>query len=151
MLDLKNRYAAKSRLDVAKIKVLLNKRPCSDLKTIKDLLPDPTPATVDFTLMIMGTAQSPAAPSTPAAASPAIEIPDPTLKTAPAAASTDPAPFSERAEEYAETTSHTHDTSTEMLSSDEFWSDLQAFLVQRLRDEAQGERLVSLFRQAARP
>jgi hypothetical protein len=36
-----------------------------------------------------------------------------------------------------------------MLQNDEFWADLKDFLVQRLRDEDQGERLVGLFRKAS--
>lgn len=149
VLDLKNQYAAKSGLDVYKIKMLLNKRPCADLKTLKDLLPEPAPADVDFTLMIMGGFSSPAAPSTPAAASPAIELPDPTAKAAPIPASTDPAPLSERAEGKAESTPHPAETTKEMLKNDEFWSDLKAFLIQRLRDESEGERLAQLFKNAA--
>lgn len=36
----------------------------------------------------------------------------------------------------------------EVLATDEFWVDLKGFLVQRLRDEAEGERLFSTFRKA---
>lgn len=151
VLDLKNQYAAKSGLDVTKIRVLLNKRPCSDLKTLKDLLPDSTTAQIDFTLMIVGGASStPSAPSTPAVSSPAVEIPDPTAKAAPLSASTDPAPLSEHAASNSESAAHAADTPKEMLKSDEFWSDLKAFLVQRLKNESEAERLTTLFTQAAR-
>ena len=36
----------------------------------------------------------------------------------------------------------------EALNTDEFWSDLKAFLVQRLKDESEGERVYSLFKKA---
>ena len=32
--------------------------------------------------------------------------------------------------------------------NDEFWTDLQAFVVQRIRDEAEGKRLVGIFKGA---
>ncbi|EHL00620.1 hypothetical protein M7I_3508 [Glarea lozoyensis 74030] len=34
----------------------------------------------------------------------------------------------------------------EILKTEEFWADLRGFLVQRLKDEAQGDRLVKAFR-----
>ncbi|KAL1304448.1 hypothetical protein AAFC00_003444 [Neodothiora populina] len=148
VLDLKTQYASKHGLDVYKIKMLLNKKPCPDLKTLKDLLPSPPPASVDLTLMIMGGFSSPA-PSSPAPASPAIELPDPTAGAASVPASSDPAPLSERAEGQAETLPHTEETAADMLSNDAFWGDLKSFLIQRLRDESEGERLAGIFRQAA--
>lgn len=36
----------------------------------------------------------------------------------------------------------------ETLKNEEFWSDLKGFLTQRLRDEAQGEKVYGLFRGA---
>jgi len=36
----------------------------------------------------------------------------------------------------------------EVLGQEEFWADLRSFLMQRLRDEAEGERLSSVFRRA---
>lgn len=37
-------------------------------------------------------------------------------------------------------------TAAEMLETDEFWSDLNGFLMQRLKDEAQAEQLSALFK-----
>lgn len=34
----------------------------------------------------------------------------------------------------------------DVLATDEFWADLQAFLVQRLKDEKEGERVWKAFR-----
>lgn len=36
----------------------------------------------------------------------------------------------------------------ELLATDAFWTDLKGFLVQRLKDESEGERLAQLFRKA---
>jgi len=35
------------------------------------------------------------------------------------------------------------------LETEEFWNDLKGFLVQRLKDEGEGERLAKVFRKAA--
>jgi len=37
----------------------------------------------------------------------------------------------------------------EILATEEFWTDLKGFLVQRLKDEKEGNRLVGIFRKAA--
>lgn len=145
ILDLKTEYAQKANHDVSKIKLLYNKRPASDLKTLKELLPEPTPKEVEFSVMIMGGAgvASPAAPSTPA-----LEIPDPTKLPAKTQVS-DPAPLSEKAESLAQTTSSSGNNAADVLKSDDFWADLKGFLVQRLKDEAEGERLLGLFKKAS--
>ncbi|KAG9742742.1 hypothetical protein KCU59_g6843, partial [Aureobasidium melanogenum] len=143
ILDLKNQYAQKYSLDKTKIKLLMNKRPCTDLKTLKDVLPDPLPVKADFSVMLLAGASTPLQASTPAPASPVVKA-DNSQKLPP-----DSAPLSEHAQAEAEALPHAHDTATQMLQSDEFWADLKDFLVQRLRDENQGERLVRLFRSAS--
>lgn len=35
------------------------------------------------------------------------------------------------------------------LETDDFWEDLKGFLIQRLKDEHEGERLAKIFREAA--
>ena len=58
------------------------------------------------------------------------------------------APDSEKAQAEAEATEQP--TAVEgILKTDEFWADLKGFLVQRLNDEKEGERLGKLFREAA--
>jgi hypothetical protein len=37
----------------------------------------------------------------------------------------------------------------EILKTEEFWADLRGFLVQRLKDEAEGDKLIKAFRSAA--
>ncbi|KAI5211056.1 hypothetical protein AUEXF2481DRAFT_656600 [Aureobasidium subglaciale EXF-2481] len=143
VLDLKAQYADKFSLDKTKIKVLLNKRPCADLKTLKDILADPLPAKADFSIMLLAGASTPSQASTPVPASPVVK-PEESQKLPP-----DSAPLSEHAQAEAEALPHAHDNAAQMLKSDEFWADLKDFLVQRLRDESQGERLTRLFRQAS--
>jgi len=36
----------------------------------------------------------------------------------------------------------------EVLKTEEFWGDLKGFLVQRLKDESEGERVAGVFRKA---
>ena len=152
--ELKTQYAQKTGQDQTKIKFLLNKRPASDLKTLKELLPEPTPSSVEFSIMIMGGGGvgSPAAPSTPQVASPAVEIPDPVSQTGKLDKMDidDSAPLSEKAEAVADAAPGTGNSSQEILKSEEFWNDLKDFLIQRIRDEAEGERLVGVFKSAAK-
>lgn len=147
--DIKSQYAAKTGLQQDKIKLLLNKKPTQDLKTLKDLGVDKD---VEFSVMVMG-----GSGTTPRARSPAVTekapTPVPPAASAPAAADPDkmdidekaPAPESEKA---AAEVLPEADGATAMLKTDEFWSDLQGFLSQRLRDEKQGEKLSKIFREA---
>lgn len=147
-LDIKTQYAQKAGLDISKLKLLYNKRPCSDLKTLKELLPQPTPNHVELSVMIMGGpagASTPSATTTPAASSPAIEIPDP-VATPAVSVST---PLTEQSGDKDRPMPHATETASDMLKTQEFWKDLQEFLVTRLRDESEGERLVGLFRKAS--
>lgn len=144
VLDLKTEYAQKSGNEISKIKLLYNKRPASDLKTLKELLPEPTPKQVEFSVMIMGGGiASPAGPSTPA-----VEIPDPT-KMPSKTSIDDSAPLSEKAETVAQTGSSPAGNAQEIYKSDEFWADLRGFLVQRLKDESEGDRLLGMFKTAS--
>lgn len=155
VLDIKTQYAQKANLDVSKVKLLLNKRPAADLKTLKDLLPDPAPSIVEFSVMVMGGAgaASPSTPATPAVASPAVEVPDPTTKPEPMDLDEQkqaPGPLSERAEAQAEQHDGHADTARKVLQTEEFWTDLKDFLITRLRDEKEGERLAGVFREASK-
>jgi hypothetical protein len=141
VLDIKSAYAEKFKLDKTKIKVLLNKRPCTDLKTLQDMLPDPLPEQADFSIMLLAGASIPSSAAC-SLAPPATQFPEP--QTLPL----DPAPGSEHAQAEAEALPHAHDNAKQMLQSDEFWADVQDFLTQRLRDQSQGQRLATLFRKA---
>lgn len=86
--------------------------------------------------MLMGGAGS---GSTPRAQSPAVAVPD----------SRSPAPESEKANVEAEQAGgHAETTAKEVLRTEEFWADLKGFLAQRLRDEEEGEKLSSMFKEA---
>lgn len=87
--------------------------------------PDST-GDVEFSVMLMGGA----------VASPPVQSP-------PAVA-----PQSEEARGLAGAGAAAQGPSGKEVVNDEFWSDLQAFVVQRIRDESEGKRLVGIFKGA---
>ncbi|QIW98645.1 hypothetical protein AMS68_004163 [Peltaster fructicola] len=122
--DIKTKYSAKISLPVDKIKLLLNKKPAADLKTLKDLGIDassaaPTPATQIDT-----------------ASADKMEVD-----------SEAPHPGSEKAQVQAEEEA-TAPSGPGALHTVDFWKDLEAFLTQRLRDEKEAQRLAGLFKSA---
>jgi hypothetical protein len=125
--DLKSAYAAKSGGDVSKIKLLYNKKPTTDSKTLKDLLGDAANATkdVEFSVMVMGGGATGGKATPSPAASPAVEIPQPDIPPTPVAQGS---------------------SGAELLKSAAFWDDLKGFLQQRLKDETEAARLASLFK-----
>ncbi|KXT01846.1 hypothetical protein AC578_2149 [Pseudocercospora eumusae] len=148
IFDLKSQYASKTGLQQDKIKLLLNKKPAQDLKTLKDVGVEKD---VEFSIMIMG-----GAGGTPRAQSPAVVEKAPAPAAAPPAAEAGdkmdvdektPAPESEKAAAEAEKMDTSDDSPESILKTDGFWSDLQGFLTTRLKDEGQGEKLSKLFRQ----
>ncbi|GIZ47383.1 hypothetical protein CKM354_001047600 [Cercospora kikuchii] len=150
--DIKTQYAAKISIPHDKIKVLLNKKPAADLKTLKDLGVDND---VELSIMIMG-----GGGTTPRAQSPAVSTPSafaPPPVPAPSETKGDPmdvdektsAPDSEAAAREAAQKEADANSAVGILKTEEFWADLQGFLSQRLRDEQEGKRLASVFREAA--
>lgn len=143
--DVKSQYASKTGQSIEKIKLLLNKKPAADLKTLKDLGVE---GDVEFSVMIMGGA------ATPSGTTPATEKAEPVMPLGTNGG--DPmdvdkqesAPESEKAHVEAAQGSSQADTADGILKTDEFWIDLKGFLTQRLRDEKEGERLVGVFRRA---
>ncbi|RMJ07430.1 hypothetical protein BHE90_007273 [Fusarium euwallaceae] len=108
VLDIKNSVQKQTRIPVAKMKLLHNKKPVPDSKILKDLLGD-TDMSIEFTVMVIGGAAA-IPPEEPEAAPEVLP------------------------------------TGKEALETEEFWSDLKGFLMQRLKDEAQAEELSVLFR-----
>lgn len=155
LLDVKTSYAAQATNDVGKIKLLYNKRPASDLKSLRELLPVPTPDRIELMVMILGVGSSASAQANPIdrIGSPAIQVPETNVaQTASGQDATSDAPFSEKAAMQGVTyTGKAGDeiSAAEELKTDRFWLDLQAFLTQRLRDDGQGQRLAKLFRGVA--
>lgn len=159
--EIKEQYAKKTSVPHEKIKVLLNKKPAADLKTLKEL---GVSGDVELSVMILGGGGATPGGGTPSASSPAVEkadpaasVPDPT--TVPAADKMDideqaSAPGSEKAQAQAETaptpkaTSGAGPSGPGALNTIEFWKDLQDFLAQRLRDTEEAERLSKVFKMA---
>ncbi|KAI5365405.1 putative Ubiquitin-like domain-containing protein [Septoria linicola] len=151
--DIKSQYAQQTSLQQDKIKLLLNKKPTADLKTLKDLGVE---GNVEFSIMIMGGSGATPRAQSPAVSSPSAFAPPPAPATAESKG--DPmdidgktgAPDSEAAANEAAEKEPSADTAAGILKTEEFWTDLQGFLSQRLRDEKEGQRLAGVFREAAR-
>jgi hypothetical protein len=124
--DLKEAYASKSGGATDKIKLLYNKKPTQDSKTLSEILGDSasTAREVEFSIMVLGGGAAGKATASPAA-SPGIEIPQPEMAPASVAQGT---------------------SGAEVLKSAEFWDDLNGFLLQRVRDEGEAKRLSTLFK-----
>ncbi|KAK3066497.1 hypothetical protein LTR53_017127 [Teratosphaeriaceae sp. CCFEE 6253] len=147
--DVKTSYAQQSGQQQDKIKLLLNKKPAADLKTLSELGVEGE--SVEFSVMLMGGTSS-------AATTPAVEKGEPAMPVVggggdkmevdtpdPVSAPSAPAPESEKAQAEAQPETGTVE---EMLKGEEFWADLKGFLVQRLRDEGEAEKLAAVFREA---
>jgi len=142
--DLKTQYAEQTGQAIDKLKLLLNKKPTADLKSLKELGVE---GDVELSVMIMGGATG---GSTPGATTPALEktpavnapVVDPMDIDSAAAA-----PGSEKAQMNVES-SAVGGSTADILKSDDFWADLKGFLTQRLWDEGEGARLAGVFREA---
>lgn len=120
ILDIKTAVAEQASLQVDKIKVLHKKKPVGDSKVLKDLVGDDE-TSVEFSIMVMGGA---AAAASQGSVGPKAE------DGAGAGAATNPA----------------QGVSGEaVLQTDQFWTDLRGFLLQRIRDEAVTEELFGKF------
>ena len=142
--DLKTQYATKTNQPLDKVKLLLNRKPAGDLKTLKELGVNEN---VELRVMVMG-----GTAGTPAASSPSVEKTEPPLPAAappPDKMDIDTAaPESEKAQLEAQGRAIPATTADGILQSEQFWTDLKGFLVQRLRDPTEGERLAGVFREA---
>lgn len=126
--DLKSSVAKAIRAKSTEgIKVLYNKKPCADSKTIKDVLGDNTISEeVEFGVMIMGAAAASAEAKTEEQGDEKSAEGDKIdLDTAPVAQGP---------------------SGDEVLETDEFWGDLKGFLSQRLKDEGKAQEVAETFR-----
>lgn len=124
--DLKATYSKQTSTPIDKIKLLYSKKPVADSKTLKDVLgpaAEKPPTEMQFSVMVMG--GTAAAPAIERVASPPAEAPGPDM----VAQQSPPG-------------------GKEVLQTDEFWIDLAGFVKQRIKDEAEGERVAGLFRSA---
>lgn len=142
--DVKSKYSQKISLPLDKIKLLHNKKPAADLKTLKDLGID---GDVELGAMLMGGASAETTPiASSAAPTPATKI-DTSSADKMEVDSEAPHPGSEKAQAQAEETT-TGPSGPGALHTADFWKDLEAFLTQRLKDQAEAEKLTGLFKNA---
>lgn len=158
-------------MDISKIKILSNKKPIPpSKKTLSEVLSDNTHAVkkdVEFGVMVMGGAPDPppSAPTTLFAAS-LLQASGPgsedaareassaaTKATAPAATGSDDQPTSTQMEGVERTKSPPAVQPGGaivkiVLSTDGFWTDLEGFLQQRLKDSNEASKLNGVFRHA---
>jgi hypothetical protein len=125
IFDLKQAYSASTSIPVAKIKILWKKKPATDSKTVADVIGETTGGDVEFSVMVLGGAT---AGSTPVVSPPAA-APSEADKGLSGPAAQGP-------------------SGKEVVATAEFWDDLKGFMMQRIRDEAEGERLVGVFKSA---
>ncbi|PSN59834.1 hypothetical protein BS50DRAFT_536675 [Corynespora cassiicola Philippines] len=131
IFDLKSAYSAQTSIPASKIKILYKKKPVGDAKTVSEVVGGDAAdgaATVEFGVMVMGGA----------VASPA------QVQSPPAVA---PEAASEEAKGLAGVAAQ-GPSGKEVVATDEFWGDLKGFIMQRIRDEKEGERLVGVFKTA---
>lgn len=129
--DLKTSYASSASVPTAKIKILYKKKPVADSKTVGETIGSDVGSEVEFSVMVMGGA---VVGGTPVTSPPAV---------APSEAEKGLAGEGDKAAPAAQGPS-----GKEVVATEEFWEDLRGFVVQRIRDEKEGERLVGVFKSA---
>lgn len=139
--DLKSQYASSTSIPAAKIKILYKKKPVTDSKLVSEIIGADAGSDVEFGVMVMGGAVGASTPSESPAASPAAAAPsesDKGLAGVDAAANTG----------VAGGAAAVGPSGKEVVATEEFWGDLKNFVLQRIKDEHEGERLVGVFRKA---
>ena len=134
--DLKTEYASRTGLTLDRIKLLLNKKPAADLKTLQELGADGK--NVELSVMVMG-----GGTGTPRAPSPVKMDMDP-MPPAAAVLVSDPQTTGE------ETGRGQVSSPQRVLESEDFWNELGGFLTLQLKSEDEGKQLLGLFRSAWR-
>ena len=120
VLNLKHAVSDKAKIPVDKIRLLYKKKPCSDVKTVRDLMPAGE-RELEFSVMVVGGASSSAAPEGTNAG---------------------------LMEERVGTPKPQELEGKNLLGTEEFWSDLKEFLEQRLKDKGEGDNVLRIFRNA---
>ncbi|KAF9694991.1 hypothetical protein EKO04_006973 [Ascochyta lentis] len=140
--DLKQQYSTATSIPATKIKILYKKKPVTDSKLVSEVIGEDAGAEVEFGVMVMGGAAAGGA-STPSAespvASPAAVAPSESDKGLAGAGANVGAAGGAAA---------VGPSGKEVVATDEFWGDLNNFVLQRIKDEHEGERLVGIFRKA---
>ncbi|KAL9122593.1 MAG: hypothetical protein Q9187_000846 [Circinaria calcarea] len=136
VLDLKQAVVENiGNTSTEKIKLLYKKKPCSDSKSLKDVVGDEVPpgGEAEFSVMIMGGAASG-------------EKPDPSAGTSPDVVMGGTGSAGEQTKDDAPIAQGM--SGKRVLDTEEFWNDLQGFLTQRIRDQEVAEEALKLFRSA---
>lgn len=120
VLDIKTLVSEATNVPADKLRLLHKKKPVSDTKVLAELTEDDDSGGVEFAVMFMGGA----VPSAP--------------KMAPGA---------EKSESSGVSAAQARSGGA-VVQSDEFWSDLRGFLVQRIKDEKAAAELFGVFRGA---
>lgn len=116
VIELKQKVAKQAGLEATdKIRILYQKKPCSDSKSIKDVLGDDATASAEFTVMFMGVT---------------------------------PSNLNQTATSASEETNKSPQKSEEaLLEKDEFWTDLEEYLRQKLGNVPTAQKAAKLFRE----
>ncbi|KAF2630272.1 hypothetical protein BU25DRAFT_408245 [Macroventuria anomochaeta] len=143
MYDLKQQYSTSTSIPATKIKILYKKKPVAESKLVSEVIGTGAGSDVEFSVMVMGGATAGAsAPSgespvgSPAAAAPSES--DKGLAGAGEGANVGAAGGA----------AAVGPSGKEVVATDEFWGDLKNFVLQRIKDEHEGERLVGVFKNA---
>ncbi|KAF2865035.1 cell-cycle control medial ring component [Massariosphaeria phaeospora] len=147
--DLKAAYARASSIPTTKLKILYKKKPVADTKTVAEVVGEGAGAAsgegvVEFTVMVIGGGGGGGGGGDAGAvASPPAVVPSEAEKGLGAGTGAG------AAEEDAGTASTAQGPSgREVVAGAEFWDDLKGFVLQRIRDEREAERLVKVFKAA---
>ncbi|KAK7184264.1 hypothetical protein PSPO01_09641 [Paraphaeosphaeria sporulosa] len=133
--DLKSAYAAQTSIPPAKIKILYKKKPVTDSKTVAEVVGVDAGTEVEFGVMVLGGA---VAGGTPVQSPPAV---------APGEEEKGLAGAVDQGTSKTETPG-AQGPSGQAVVNAEFWDDLKGFVVQRIRDEKEGDRMVGVFKSA---
>ncbi|KAH9872863.1 hypothetical protein J1614_005257 [Plenodomus biglobosus] len=140
VFDLKQQYATQSSIPAAKIKILYKKKPVMDSKTIAEVVGADAGSEVEFGVMVMGGGvASPVVGGTPVQSPPAVAPSEADKGLAGVAAATNLT---------SSVPAAAGPSGKEVVATDEFWSDLNNFMLQRTKDQAESERLLGLFKKA---
>lgn len=128
IFDLKQAYSTSSSIPVAKIKILWKKKPVTDSKTVAEVIGQDAGSEVEFSVMVLGGAVG----GTPVTSPPPVAPSE--AEKGLAGVGAGPAAQGP--------------SGKEIVASGEFWDDLKGFMMQRIKDEAEGERLTGVFKAA---
>lgn len=131
VFDLKTAYSGSTSIPTAKIKILYKKKPVADSKTVAEVVGAEAGGDVEFGVMVMGGAVASPAAGTPVTSPPAVAPPSEAEKGLAGDAPVAVGP-----------------SGKEVVATEEFWGDLQNFVLQRIKDEHESERLVGVFKGA---